>query len=81
MLGVNVMATIMGAHRGEGKSRRSPPPPRKKFHYIGGIFNTFSPYGGLFLHAGAFFGLAPPPYENFCGHPCQQYKLRNDIDK
>ena len=65
----------MGARRGARVGRRpSPPPPLEN------IKNIFGLYWGPFHHVGAFsllftswwrpfFGLAPPPYENFCGCP------------
>ena len=65
----------MDARKGGGKNR--PPPKKEKFFgYIGGLFATFSSYGGLLLpfspfcgpfcyfllHGGGFFlGLPPPP--------------------
>ena len=48
----------MGAHRGGGKSRPSPPPPieKKVFRYIGGLFGTFSSYGAILLRFSHFGG-------------------------
>ena len=46
------------APAGGSKSRRSllPGKPPKKFvHYMGGLFTTFSPYGGLFSTCGGLF--------------------------
>ena len=41
----------MGARRGGGESRPSPPPPSKKIKKFGAILGAFLP---LFLHMGAF---------------------------
>ena len=70
--------------RGGGVTRVGTRPPWKItpiFSPIWGAFlllfslygRPFSPCGGggLFCpYGGAFFGLAPPPYENFGGCPC-----------
>ena len=72
-----------------GRRPAPPPRKNKKvFGYIGGLFATLSSYGGLFAtffsFLGAFlllftswwvffWGLPPPPYENFCGaHDCKE---------
>ena len=47
--------------RGGGKSKPSPPPPsasikkKKFFGYIGGLFATFSHFGGFFTMWGPFY--------------------------
>ena len=77
----------MGARRGEGKSRPSPP-PLPFLGYIGGLFATFSSYGGLlatffsfwvpfgyflFHGVGLFVGLPPPPTKTSAGaHDCKE---------
>ena len=43
-------------------------------HFLG----AFSPWGVFLLHGGGlFFGLAPAPYENFCGRPWLQGRFES----
>ena len=55
--------------RGGDKIRPSPPQENREF-----FLSYWGPFCYVFLIRGSFmvcfFGLAPPPYENFCGRPC-----------
>ena len=48
----------------------APPPPTTPL--AGRAFNGIGAHEGrlLSLMWGRLFGLPPPPFENFCGHPC-----------
>ena len=55
---IKAMRLLAWAPAGGGKSKPSPPHPRKKklFGYIGGLFATFSLYGALFATFLSFLG-------------------------
>ena len=54
-----------------GQDKAVAPPPWKIVNFF---LSYWGPFCYVFLIRGGFmvcfFGLAPPPYENFCGRPC-----------
>ena len=51
----------------------TPPPPPSTTPLACGVFNGIDANEGSLLSlmgGGEAFLVCPPPYENFCGHPC-----------
>ena len=47
------------------------PPPPWAFFFTWGLFRQFfATFSSRAWGGGGLFGLASPPYENFCGRPC-----------